>query len=447
MLQNITAIRGDFITFSDNPFLKPEKNCIVYVSDALIIMKNGKITNCGSFHSTKEFLPAGLEPVVYHDAIITSGFVDTHVHYPQIQMIGAYGEKLLEWLNKYTFKSEQQFAEFSHASFVVKMFVKELLRSGTTTAAVYCTVYPESVDAFFDESLKFNMRMVSGKVMMDRNAPKKLLDTAQKSYDECKTLIQKWHEKGRLHYCVTPRFAPTSTQAQLDIAGTLLKEHKDIYLQTHLCENIDEMKWVTQLFPKNKNYLDIYAKAGLVGKRSIFGHGIYMNEEDFQFCYHTGAAISHCPTSNLFLGSGFFRLFDALDVRRPVLVGLGTDVGAGTSLCHLQTLNEAYKVSKLNGTSLSAIQAFYLATTGGAKSLYLDDKIGRIVPGFEADLCVLDLKATPFLEFRQNFCTDINEKLFVLMTLGDDRVVKATYVAGFPVYERDSPNPFIYPNA
>lgn len=445
MTHNVTAIRGDFITFLDDPFLKPEKNCLDHVNDALIIMGQGKIISCGPYHSTKNLLPKGIEPVTYHNAIITSGFIDTHVHYPQIQMISAYGGELLEWLNKYTFVTEQQFANAAHAEEITKIFIKELLRAGTTTAAVYCTVHPQSVDAFFKESLKFNMRMIAGKVMMDRNAPKALLDTAQKSYDECRDLIQKWHGKSRLHYCVTPRFAPTSTQAQLEIAGALLQEHKNLFLQTHLCENIGEMKWVSQLFPKNKNYLDVYAKAGLVGNRSIFGHGIHMTEEDFRYCHYSGAAISHCPTSNLFLGSGLFRLFDALDIKRPVRVGLGSDVGAGTSLCHLQTLNEAYKVTKLNNTTLSAIQAFYLATTAGAKSLYLDDKIGRIAPGYEADLCVLDLKATPFLEFRQKYCTDILEKLFVLMTLGDDRAVKATYVAGFPVYQRDSQEPFQYP--
>ena len=326
--------------------------------------------------------------------------------------------------------------------------MRELLRCGTTTAAVYCTVHPGSVDVFFEESARFNTRMVAGKVLMDRNAPAALLDTAELAHTQSSALIAKWHKHGRQLYCITPRFAPTSTEAQLDVCGALLREHPDAYVQTHLCENVDEIKWVMELFPARKSYLDVYAHAGIVGPRSIYGHGVHLTEDDLCTCHQTGAALAHCPTSNLFLGSGLFRLFDAKNPKRPVRVGLGTDVGAGTSFSQLQSLNEAYKVAQMNQTKLNAIQAFYLATRGGAEALYLQDKIGTVAKGYEADLVILDRKATPLMSFRSGYCKDIVEQLFVLMTLGDDRAIKATYVAGEQVYERGlSGEDFRYPAA
>jgi guanine deaminase len=279
--------------------------------------------------------------------------------------------------------------------------------------------------------------MVAGKVLMDRNAPPALLDTAERGFAESKVLIDRWHNKGRQLYCVTPRFAASSTPAQLEAAGALLKEADGLFMQTHLAENLAECAWIKSLFPDRRSYLDVYAHAGLATQRAVFGHAIHLDEEDFCTCHQTGAALSHCPTSNMFLGSGLFRLFDAQAPRRPVRVGLGTDVGAGTSLCHLQTLNEAYKVQQLAGSRLTAVQAFYLATLGGARSLYLDDRIGQLAAGFEADICVLDTKATDLLGFRTHYCNDIDELLFVLMTLGDDRAVRATYVGGHLVYDRD----------
>ena len=280
---------------------------------------------------------------------------------------------------------------------------------------------------------------------MDRNAPADLLDTAQRGYDESTALIRRWHGKGRQLYCVTPRFAPTSTEAQLDAAGALLRDHAGVYVQTHLSENRNEVAWVQDLFPRRSSYLDVYAHAGLVGARSVFGHAIHLSEADFCTCHATGAALSHCPTSNLFLGSGLFRLFDAVNPKRPVRVGLGTDVGAGTSLSHLKTLGEAYKVAALAGTKLNAVQSFYLATLGGARSLYLDDRLGKLAVGYDADICVLDPRATPFLAFRSSYCESIEALLFMLMTLGDDRCIAATYVAGACVYSRDNPaRPFAY---
>ncbi len=436
-MSSLRALRGRAVSFRGNPFEDPLDDCFEHIEDALILIEDGKIRAFGQYASLAPGLPEDVEPVHYRDAILTSGFIDTHVHYPQLEMVGAYGTQLLDWLNKYTFITEQKFQEPDHAALVARHFLRELLRAGTTTAMVYCTVHPQSVDAFFAESARFNTRMIAGKVLMDRNAPPALLDTAERGYDESKALIEAWDGRGRQHYCVTPRFAPTSTDAQLAAAGTLLAEHEGVFLQTHLCENLDEIAWVRELFPERSSYLDVYAHAGLVGPRSMFGHAVHMHEHDFQTFHDTGAGIAFCPTSNLFLGSGLFRLFDAVDGRRPVRVGLGTDVGGGTSLSQLQSLNEAYKVVAMTGgQKLDALRGFYLATLGGARALYLDDRIGRIAPGYDADITVLDLKATPLLDFRTGYCQSIEELLFVLMVLGDDRAVRATWVAGECVYDR-----------
>ncbi|MCW6509027.1 guanine deaminase [Lichenifustis flavocetrariae] len=440
---SVTALRGAAITFRDDPFQASPGDCLVHEPDALILIEDGRITAFGPYADLRESLPEGTLVTEYKDAIISAGFVDTHVHYPQLPMIGAYGEQLLEWLEKYVFPVEAKFADPEHAAQVAAVFLRELLRAGTTTAAVYCTVHPQSVEAFFTESARFDTRMVAGKVLMDRHAPEVLRDTAQQGYDESAALIARWHGRGRQHYCVTPRFAPTSTEAQLEAAGALLKTAHNLFMQTHIAENRAECAWVEALFPERSNYLDVYAHAGLIGHRSVLGHGIHLAEQDFCTCHATGAALAHCPTSNLFLGSGLFRLFDAMDPRRPVRVGLGTDVGAGTSLSQLASLNEAYKVAQLTGRRLSALQSFWLATLGGARALYLDDRIGRIAPDYEADLCVLDLKATPLMRFRMPFCESLEDQLFVLMTLGDDRVVRATYAAGHKVYDRDQ-GCFIY---
>jgi guanine deaminase len=437
MMTAIKALRGAALSFRGNPFQEPAEACISHHKDALILMEGGKIKAAGPYAELADSLPEDVVPVHYPDALICTGFIDTHVHYPQVQMIGAYGSQLLEWLEKYTFVAEQQFADKDHARVGAKVFLRELLRGGTTTAAVYCTVHPHSVDAFFEESARFNTRMIAGKVLMDRNAPQSLLDTAERGYTESKALIARWHGRGRQLYCVTPRFAPTCSEAQLDAAGTLLREHEGLFMQTHLSENPAEVDWVMKLFPERSNYLDVYAHAGLAGKRSIFGHAVHLSEEEFCTCHQTGAALAHCPTSNLFLGSGLFRLFDAVDPRRPVRVGLGTDVGGGTSLSQLQSLNEAYKIAALRGDRLNAIQAFYLATLGSAHCLYLDDRLGKIEAGYEADLCILDPKATPLMAYRSNYCDSLEEVLFMLMTLGDDRAVRATYVAGECVYDRE----------
>ncbi len=446
MAGTLKALRGRAVSFSGNPFEREPEACLVHHEDALVVIEGGVIKAFGPYADLRPGLPDGLVPIEYPEAIIAPGFIDAHVHYPQMQMIGAHGEQLLEWLQTYTFVAEQQFADRAHAERIAGLFLRELLRAGTTTAMVYCTVHPQSVDAFFAEAERFNARMIAGKVLMDRNAPPALLDTAERGYDESEALIRRWHGRGRQHYCVTPRFAPTSTEAQLEAAGALLAAHEGLYLQTHLCENLQEIAWVRELFPARSSYLDVYAHAGLVGRRSMFGHAVHMDERDFCTCHQAGAALAHCPTSNLFLGSGLFRLFDAVDARRPVRVGLGTDVGAGTSLSQLQSLNEAYKVAALAGRKLGAVQGLYLATLGGAEALCLGDRLGSLEAGYEADICILDPGATPMLAFRSGYCDSIEELLFMLMTLGDDRAVRATYVAGECVYDRDrTGNEFRYP--
>ncbi|WP_202911080.1 guanine deaminase [Ancylobacter sp. TS-1] len=430
------VLRGPAATLVGNPFEQPSRACLATHEDALVVIEGGIVRAFGPYAELKDSVPEGAETYHYPGHLIVPGFIDTHVHFPQLQMIGAYGAQLLEWLDTYTFPAEMSFADAGHAARVARLFLRELLRAGTTTAVVYCTVHPHSVDAFFAESERFNTRMIAGKVLMDRNAPAALLDTAQRGYDESLALIGRWHGRGRQLYCVTPRFAPTSTEAQLDAAGALLKTRDGLFLQTHLCENPGEVEWVRELFPARASYLDVYAHAGLVGPGSVFGHAVHMHEGDFCTCHAGGAALAHCPTSNLFLGSGLFRLFDAVDPRRPVKVGLGTDVGGGTSLSQLQSLNEAYKVAALTGRKLDAVQGFYLATLGGARALGLEGTLGRLAPGYEADICVLDPQATALMAFRAGYCASIEELLFMLMTLGDDRAVRATYVAGSRVYDR-----------
>ncbi|WP_288131081.1 guanine deaminase [Microbulbifer sp.] len=398
-----------------------------YFDDGLLVVENGKILAIGHAETLLgQFQDADL--VEYTDTLITSGFIDTHIHYPQVDIIGAYGEQLLEWLETYTFPAERKFESPQHASELAGVFLKELLRNGTTTALVFGSVHKESIDAFFTEAEKLDLRMIAGKVMMDRNAPEYLCDTPESAYSDSKELIERWHGKGRLHYAVTPRFAPTSTPEQLTLAGKLFHEYPGLYMHTHISENKQEIEWVKSLFPERKGYLDVYDHHGLIGERSVFAHGVHLCDEECQRLGETGSAVAFCPTSNLFLGSGLLNL--NLLEERGVRVGLGTDVGAGTSFSQLQSLNEAYKVMQLQGKKLDPFKALYLATLGGARSLYLDDRIGNLEPGKDADFVVLDYQATPLISRRMAQASNLTEKLFALMILGDDRAVKATYAAG-----------------
>lgn len=433
---SIHAIRSSALTFIADPFLVGTKSSYHYEEDALIIIEDGKIKAFGCYDSLKSTLAENIKIITYKDSLVLPGFIDTHVHYPQTQIIGAFGKQLIDWLNNYTFIAEQQFKNFDYAKTVADFFLSECLRAGTTTMMTYCTVHPESVDAFFESAQEKKMRVIAGKVLMDRNAPAELLDTAKSGYDQSKALIKKWHGKDRLSYAITPRFAPTSTREQLTVTGTLWKEYPGTYLQTHLSENLGEIAWVKELFPDCLDYLDVYDRYGLLGERAVYGHGIHLSEREFQRIYESKSSIAHCPTSNEFLGSGLFDFEMAKNKNRPIKVGLASDIGAGTSLSQLQSMNESYKIAQLKGFALSSIHAFYLATKGAAESLDLQDKIGSIKVGMEADLLVLDLKSSPLIEFRMKHCKNIEEVLFVQMMMGDDRATKAVYVFGDLAYQK-----------
>ncbi|MDB5569363.1 MAG: guanine deaminase [Hyphomicrobiales bacterium] len=409
-------------------------------TDAIVAFEAGVVTHFGPAADVLAQLPPDLPVRRYGpDALICAGFLDSHVHYPQVPMIGAFGAQLLDWLNAHTFPAERRFADKAYARTVAKAFLRESLRNGVTTSCVYCTVHPHSVDALFEEAEALGLRIAAGKVLMDRNAPEDLRDTAQGGYDESKRLIDAWSGRGRLMYAITPRFAPTSTPAQLEAAGALWAERPDCYMQTHISESPAEIAWVKELFPHSADYLDVYDRHGLCGPRAIYGHGVHLSEGELARMHAAGAAIAHCPTSNFFLGSGAFNIARALRADRPVRVGLGTDLGAGTSFSILATLNEAYKAAQLNQYALSAGHAFYLATRGTARAMRIEDKVGSLAPGMEADIAVLDLKSTPLIAFRMESVASLEEALFVQMTLGDDRAVQATYVAGELRHERDAP--------
>ena len=429
-----SAVRGRFLDIQQL-VSQPEQIAeqVRYIEDGLLVSENGKICYFGDFDASQ--LPTDIIVQHYPEQLIVPGFLDTHIHFPQTEMVGAYGEQLLEWLNTYTFPTELQFQDKDYADQIAEFFIQQLLRHGTTTALVFCTVHPESVDALFEQAARLNMRLIAGKVLMDRHAPESLTDTAEQGYCESKALIEKWHGKGRALYAITPRFAPTSTPEQLARAGQLKAEHPDVYVHTHLSENKNEIAWVKELFPSHQGYLDVYHQFGLTGQRSVFAHCVHLEEHEWDCMHTTDSAIAFCPTSNLFLGSGLFPLQKTW--QKQVKVGLGTDIGAGTSFSQLQTLNEAYKVQQLQGNKLSAFESFYHATLGSAKALSLDHLLGNFTVGKEADFVVLDLHATPLQQLRQQQVKHLEDALFALFTLGDDRNISATYIDGQCVYVRN----------
>ena len=424
----IKAFRGELLHFLADPAKVELSESYQYFSDGLLVVENGHVKQVGDAELLLVKLPKSVEITHYPSGLIVPGFIDTHVHYPQTDMMAAYGSQLLEWLENYTFPTEQKFADEAFAKEVATFFLQQLLAAGTTTALVFGTVHKESVDAFFSVAQQKKLRMICGKVLMDRNAPEYLLDTAESGFEESKALIERWHHVDRLQYAVTPRFAPTSSREQLNKAGELLKLYPDVYLHTHLSENKNEIAWVNELFPESKGYLDVYDQSNLLTRRSVFAHGVHLHDDECQRLAETKSAIAFCPSSNLFLGSGLFDLkqAEAFDVN----VGLGTDIGAGTSFSLLSNMNEAYKIQQLRGDQLSPFKSFYLATLGGATSLDLADKIGNFDLGKEADFIVLDYQASPLLKRRIEHCQTLFEKLFVLSMLGDDRAVSATYILG-----------------
>ena len=419
-------VKGRLLSFRDAP---RDGGGHDYIEDGALRIENGLIAEVGEARDVIARAPAGTLVDDHAGKLILPGFIDTHIHYPQTRVIGSYGTQLLEWLQKYTFVEEQKFSDPAHAAAVAKFFLEELFRQGTTTAVVYCTVAPQSAEALFAESERRSARMIAGKVMMDRNAPPALTDDPQRGYDESKALLQKWHGRGRLGYAITPRFAITSTPAQLEAAGALAREFPDAHVQTHLSENHAEIALTKSLYPEARDYLDVYERVGLVGPKSIFGHCIHLEPREIEALASLRGVAAFCPTSNLFLGSG---LFDEAGLDKAgVRVALATDVGGGTSYSLLQTANEAYKVLQMRGQSWPALQAFYQLTLGNARALGLEDRIGTLAPGREADLVVLDSGGTPAMAHRMDSVRgDLSEELFVLMTMGDDRAVAQTYVGG-----------------
>ncbi|WP_158812878.1 guanine deaminase [Methylocapsa sp. S129] len=423
-------IRGRILSFDDEPRLAGA-GALKMIEDGAVLVEDGRIAAVGEVGAIRARAPrAAIDD--HAGKLVMPGFIDTHIHYSQTRVIASYGAQLLEWLQKYTFVEEQKLRDRDHADIVARFFLDEMFRQGTTTAMVYCTVHPESVDVFFDESLKRGARMIAGKVMMDRNAPEGLTDDPQRGYDESKALIARWSGRGRLDYAVTPRFAITSTEAQLEASGALLRESPGAYMQTHLDENRAEIAFVKELFPWAKTYLEVYERYGLLGPRSVFGHCVHLEQSEVAALAASRSVAAFCPTSNLFLGSGLFDMKRLHD--HEVRVSLATDVGGGTSYSMLQTANEAYKVLQMGGQSWPALQAFYQMTLGNSRALGLQDRIGAIREGLEADIIVLDSRATPAMAHRMESVEgDIAEELFILMMMGDDRAVQETYVAGRPV--------------
>ena len=420
-----TILRGRVLTFVSEPQGLDDAASYRYLEDGAVVIADGKIVALEDFANVDI---GDAEVIDHRPHLILPGFIDTHLHYVQSQMIASYAGSLLEWLNKYTFVEEQKFSQQGHAGSVASAFYDELIRNGTTTAVAYCSSHPRSVDAYFAEAEKRNMLMVGGKVMMDRNAPEALCDTPQSSYDDTKMLIERWHGRGRGLYAISPRFAITSTPEQMEMARALVAEHPDCYVQTHLSENDAEIKFSMELYPDAADYTGIYEDFGILGPKTLIGHCIHLNHRETRVLAETKSVAVFCPTSNLFLGSGLFdreRLMMA-----GVRIAIATDIGGGTSYSMLRTLDEGYKISQLRGQRLTPFNSFYMMTLGNARALSLEGTIGTIAPGCAADLVVLNANATPAMALRMLTVSALYEELFLLQTLGDDRSIAEVYVAG-----------------
>ena len=386
----LRALRGRLLWFVADPRDVGEA-AHRYVADGVLVIEGGVIRAVGPAEAILPTLPAGAEIIDHHPHLIMPGFIDAHLHMPQTQVIASYGAQLMDWLNRYTFVEEQRLAQQGHPEKLATFLLDELLANGTTTAVIYCSVHPQSAQALFAESERRNTRMIAGKVMMDRNAPEALTDTAQSSYADSKALIERWHGRGRQLYAITPRFVVTSTPEQMEAAGRLAAEHPDCHVQTHINENRAEIALANELYPEPGDYAGIYQHYGLLGPRSLLGHCIHMTDREWRRFAETGSVAVFCPTSNLFLGSGLFDWARARAEGVPVAVA--TDIGGGTSYSMLRTMSEAYKVLQLQGQSLSAFAALHAITLGNAKALKLDHLIGSLEPGHEADVVVLDAGA------------------------------------------------------
>ena len=417
-------ILGQVLHYTGDPF-RQGLDAARHIPDGGVAVEGGRIAALGRAADLRARYPQAR----LHDhgqKLISAGFVDAHVHYPQTAIIASWGKRLIDWLNTYTFPEEMRFADRAYADDIANRYLDLVLARGTTTVCSYATIHPESVDAIFTAAQSRGMRVFAGKTCMDRNAPDGLRDTPQTAYDDSKRLLQKWHGVDRLSYVITPRFSPTSTPEQLAAMGTLWREYPDCLMQTHLSEQTDEIAWVKYLFPQSRDYLDTYESQGLLREGAVYGHAIHLTAREKSRLIEAGASLVHCPTSNTFIGSGLFDMTLAQQLR----VGLATDTGGGSNFSMLHTMAAAYEVAQLRGQSLHPAQLWWLATQGSARALRCEDKIGNIAPGMEADLVVIDLASTPAIEQATRRAETLWQALFPTIMMGDDRAVAEVWVGG-----------------
>ena len=418
---------GQTFSFCHSPFDTPVDEAVSHQRRGAVLVKNGKIAEVGAADALIAANPE-VAQVNYGDSLIMAGFVDAHVHYPQTAMIASWGKRLIDWLNSYTFPEEMQFGNPDYAAEISGRYLDLTRANGTTTMCSFCTIHPESVDAFFSEAQKRGQRVVAGKTCMDRNAPEGLRDTAQSGYDDSKALLNKWHGKDRISYAITPRFSPTSTPEQLEAMGALWAENPDCLMQTHLSEQTDEIEWVRELFPDARDYLDTYEQFGLLGRGGLYGHAIHLEQREKDRLREVDGSLVHCPTSNTFIGSGLFDMAGLMSEGHRI--GLATDTGGGSSFSMLRTMAAAYEIGQLRGTPLHPAQLLWLATVGSSRSLWMNDKIGNLVAGNEADIVVLNLSSTEAIAQRSNRAKDIWESIFPTIMMGDDRAIEAAWIGG-----------------
>ncbi|MBT0956185.1 guanine deaminase [Alphaproteobacteria bacterium KMM 3653] len=427
-----TLLLGQSLEFTRNPMAAraegaPPEDAARHLSHAGVLIEDGLIGAFGEAATLAARYPEA--PIIdYGAGLILPGFVDAHVHYAQTGIIASWGKRLIDWLNDYTFPEERRFADPAYAITLAGRYLDLVLANGTTTVASYGTVHAESVTALFQAALARGMAVVAGKTCMDRNAPDWLTDTPQSAYDDSARLIRRWHGQNRATYAVTPRFAPTSSPEQLEVMGALWAENPGTLMQTHLSEQVEEIAWVKDLYPKARDYLDVYETYGLTGPGAVFGHAIHLTDREIAHLSDSGSSVVHCPTSNAFIGSGLFQA--ARLAKAGITMGLATDTGGGSSFSMLRTMAAAYDISQLAGTPLHPAELLWLATAGAAESLQMQDQVGTLAPGSAADIIVLDLNSTPAIAQRAQRAGDIWGALFPTMMMGDDRALRSVWVSG-----------------
>ncbi len=420
-----TLLKGRVLSFDGSPF-EGEPTDAARIHEAVVI-QDGRVSDIGAADAMTR-AHAEADVLDYGTRLIMAGFVDPHVHYPQTAMIASWGKRLIDWLNTYTFPEEMKFGDPDYAAEIANRYLDLTTAHGTTTMSSFCTIHTESVDAFFAAAQQRGQRVVAGKTCMDRNAPDALCDTPQTAYDQSQNLLEKWHGVDRLSYAITPRFSPTSTPEQLEALGALWAEYPHCLMQTHLSEQTDEIEWVRSLFPSARDYLDTYEQFGLLGAGGLYGHVIHLEARERDRLRDVGAALVHCPTSNTFIGSGLFDMNGL--IHEGHRVGLATDTGGGSSFSMLRTMAAAYEVGQLRGRPLHPAQLLWLGTVGSAQCLRMDDCIGNVAPGMEADFVILDLASTPDIAQREAHAKDFWEAVFPTIMMGDNRAVSEVWIGG-----------------